>query len=100
MSVPVTIHATLSELKAGPPGGVKFQQPDPEFGDPWGIMFQCPCGCGNLGWLPVRNPENVTHPSWEWNGDKQRPTLNPSVYNTGMPCKWHGWLRSGEWVQC
>ena len=63
-----------------------------------GIAFVCPCGCGNESWLPFRGSKFDTGgPSWEWNGDRDAPTLNPSVFNTGMPCKWHGWLRSGTW---
>lgn len=65
-----------------------------------GIGFRCPCGCGNEGYLPVRAPEmeRTQRPEWEWDGNTVAPTLSPSVFNTGMPCKWHGYLRNGEWV--
>lgn len=61
-----------------------------------GLGFRCPCGCGREGWLPFR-PE--PSPSWTWNGDRERPTLRPSVLQVGG-CEWHGWLTDGEWRQC
>ena len=34
---------------------------------------------------------------WEWNGDKEKPTLNPSVVALlGEREQWHGWVRNGE----
>ena len=32
-------------------------------------------------------------PSWEWNGDRENPTLHPSINVIG---KWHGYLRDGK----
>jgi hypothetical protein len=61
-----------------------------------GIAFICPCGCGNESYLPIRGRG---HPQeWDWNGDRLDPTLSPSIFNSGLPCRWHGWLRNGEWV--
>ena len=38
---------------------------------------------------------------WWWNGDKERPTLKPSI---GIPAEppytWHGYLTSGVWAAC
>ena len=38
---------------------------------------------------------------WWWNGDHDRPTLQPSI---GVPSKppyrWHGFLTDGQWVAC
>lgn len=61
-----------------------------------GVRFICPCGCGNESYLPIRTKDETR--GWDWNEDENEPTLRPSVYNTGMPCKWHGFLTSGEWV--
>jgi len=61
-----------------------------------GIGFICPCGCGREGWLPFR-PE--TSPAWEWNGNKEKPTLRPSVLQVGG-CRWHGFLTDGVWRSC
>jgi hypothetical protein len=65
-----------------------------------GFGFRCPCGCGMEGYLPIRaeGTARSQSPEWEWDGNETAPTLNPSVYNSGLPCKWHGWLRAGQWV--
>ncbi|TDX61911.1 hypothetical protein EDE12_11212 [Methylosinus sp. sav-2] len=40
-------------------------------------------------------------PPWEWNGDKERATLNPSVHHIiGDQTHFHGWLRAGVWESC
>ncbi|WP_425354930.1 DUF6527 family protein [Oceaniglobus trochenteri] len=62
-------------------------------------MFNCPCGCGLRSFLAFDDGVNPS-PHWKWDGNRERPTLSPSVFNTGMPCRWHGWLRQGEWVSC
>ena len=70
------------------------------FGGPVaGIAFVCPCGCGTEGYLPVGG-HGRPGPSWEWDGNRYAPTLSPSIFNSGMPCQWHGWLRAGVWVSC
>lgn len=33
--------------------------------------------------------------SWEWDGNREKPTLNPSVHHIGH---WHGWIRAGRMV--
>lgn len=61
-----------------------------------GFKFLCPCGCGNESWLHFKCDDGLG--GWTMTGDIDSPTLTPSVFQTGMPCKWHGWLRGGEWV--
>lgn len=58
-----------------------------------GMAFRCPCGCGLESWLTIRPAPS---PSWEWDGNREEPTLSPSVHNVGH---WHGFLRAGWWVQ-
>ena len=67
-----------------------------------GIGFRCPCGCGQEGYLPIRmaGRERTQAPEWEWDGNEETPTLTPSVYNSGLPCKWHGFLTAGVWKSC
>lgn len=60
-----------------------------------GMFYRCPCGCGVIGYLAIR-PAVPEHPSWGWNGDRKRPTLEPSVNHVGH---WHGWLKDGMWTQ-
>lgn len=62
---------------------------------PKGMIYVCPCGCGRQGVLRFRLP-GVERPSWIWNGNRDAPTLDPSVHHVGH---WHGWLKNGFWVQ-
>lgn len=64
-----------------------------------GIRFICPCGCGNESWLPT-NRKDTSGPFWDLSGTVEAPTVRPSVFNTGMPCRWHGWLTDGVWMSC
>ncbi|WP_081816764.1 DUF6527 family protein [Fodinicurvata fenggangensis] len=64
--------------------------------DPCGMIFNCPCGCGREGYLPFK-PE--PSPSWLWDGNREAPTLRPSVLQIGG-CRWHGFLTAGEWRSC
>jgi len=59
-----------------------------------GLNYVCPCGCGAIAPLNFK-PE--PSPSWHWDGNRQTPTLQPSVHHRGH---WHGWLRGGTWVSC
>lgn len=59
-----------------------------------GMIYACPCGCGATGALAFRPRPS---PSWEWDGNREAPTLSPSVHHVGH---WHGWLRNGVWESC
>ncbi len=66
---------------------------------PCGIDYCCPCGgCGN-SYLPFSGTELSTEPSWQFDGDMESPTLQPSILRT-TPCKWHGYLTKGNFVEC
>lgn len=75
--------------KVGPPGAIAYPA------DMSGMWFLCPCGCGRHGWLPFRS-HTSGHPSWEFDGNAEAPTLTPSVLQVGG-CQWHGYLRAGVW---
>jgi len=36
-------------------------------------------------------------PCWQWDGNKDKPTLSPSLHWVG---NWHGFLRAGKFVSC
>lgn len=87
------------DIALGVPGAIELRtrQGDTKVA---GIAFVCPCGCGREGWLPIvteRRPE--TSPAWTWDGNREAPTLTPSVLQVGG-CRWHGWLRAGLWETC
>lgn len=79
------------------PGAFKFVSYE---GQTAGMIYVCPCGCGRQGFLAFRGaprpPERAERPSWIWDGNRDAPTLSPSVHHVGH---WHGWLRAGMWEQ-
>jgi hypothetical protein len=48
--------------------------------------------CGDLVHLPISRDPQATR-GWFWNGDREAPTLEPSINVIG---KWHGFLRAGK----
>jgi hypothetical protein len=64
-------------------------------GVPAHLYFQCPrrphrCA---VALRPNKQPNGA---SWEWDGNREAPTLTPSI-SCGA-CGWHGWIRGGELV--
>lgn len=74
------------------PGAVEFRELNDVVR---GIAFRCPCGCGYESWLPL-NREG----GWNWDGNREAPTCTPSILQSGLPCKWHGYLTDGEFRSC
>jgi hypothetical protein len=66
------------------------------------IILLCPA-CGTMHRVPVENEIADRQYGWKWNGDKDKPTLSPSIFfsnghgSLNPDCRWHGWLRNGEW---
>jgi hypothetical protein len=79
------------------PGSFEYTRVGDRF--PGGMIYTCPCGCGHQGSLMFRPvpAQYPPHPSWEWDGNMDAPTLSPSVHHVGH---WHGWLRNGIWESC
>jgi hypothetical protein len=79
-----------------PPGAFAIFEGTKGDGTSVGLVYICPCGCGHTGVLDFRRePEH--HPSWIWDGNRDKPTLSPSVHHIGH---WHGYLTAGVWVFC
>jgi hypothetical protein len=55
------------------------------------LHYVCPCGCGFARAVPVNGERG-----WKWDGNEDKPTLDPSIRHVGM-CRWHGFLRNGMW---
>ena len=45
--------------------------------------------------LSISETGNAIPPVWKWDGNKDKPTLTPSINIIGV---WHGWLRDGKLV--
>jgi hypothetical protein len=66
------------------------------------IRCWCPCGCGNFMVLPIRRagvPHAEGRAEWEWDGNADKPTLQPSIRDMAM-CRFHGFLTGGVWTFC
>lgn len=83
------------------PGAVQFAL------DGRGLFYICPCGCGKEGYLAFRGKQDVKGlkrpydgPTWTWDGNKESPTLSPSIHHQSkcanqVRTHWHGYLRNG-----
>lgn len=87
-----------------PAGAFKYYDgPGPDAG----ILFGCPCGCGEMKSVSFRNHSD-RRPLWTWvNMDREKPTLIPSIHilqfdeaghTTGT--HWHGFLKDGWFRSC
>ena len=89
MSTKRNVTAVLVDQIVGAlAGSIKFWSQD---GVTRGMHFVCPCGCGSV--------LGVEFPPWTWNGDRERPTVTPSIQHMNG-CKWHGFLTDGEFREC
>jgi hypothetical protein len=69
------------------------------------LHFLCPCGCGVLAGIKIREDRLQTNNAWAWNGNEEKPTAHPSILiATGLPTTdnghWHGYLTDGEFRSC
>jgi hypothetical protein len=88
-------HVKDVDDEAAPPGAFEFDEGEA------GMFYKCPCGCVRTGYLRFRQTDPQQRPSWVWNGDRERPTLEPSVHHLiAGETHWHGWLRDGVWTSC
>jgi hypothetical protein len=63
------------------------------------LLFVCPCGCSSVASIPVLPGYGGS--CWHWDGNLERPTLNPSILRTaGCDRGWHGFLTTGVFVTC
>lgn len=81
------------------PGDAEWAVHDssPHPGKEASLIFVCPCGCGVSRCASVSPIDG--HPTWQWNGNREKPTLTPSLLCT-QGCKWHGFLTDGVFVSC
>lgn len=56
-----------------------------------GLNFVCPCGCNAV--------LGVNFKTWQWNGNKEKPTITPSILHMN-DCKYHGFLTNSIFTSC
>lgn len=71
-----------------------------------GILFDCPCGCGEQVGVAFDRPLDGQPPlhseraTWQRTGDTfETLTLRPSILR-GSGCHWHGFVTDGEVTTC
>lgn len=94
-AVPFVLVDKIRSENGQKPGAVEMRELG---GSVRGFAFRCPCGCGCESYLPIAGPDKSE--GWVWDGNRDRPTLTPSILQSGLPCKWHGYLTDGEFRQC
>lgn len=75
-----------------------------------GVMFDCPCGCENMCYVPFKNPidggpmdEEPHKSAWLRSGTTfETLSLSPSIHRTPAlgGCGWHGFVTNGEVTSC
>lgn len=95
----MSVKAILVEdvdADGAPAGAFEFYRSEAR--DVAGMFFKCPCGCGKVSALSFK-PD--IPPAWQWDGNRESPTLTPSVHdNPQGVTHWHGFLTNGEWRSC
>lgn len=81
------VHVSYDE--GNTPGDYEFLENDT------GIVFICPKGVIHGIIFEGHGDPGA---KWKWDGNREKPTLTPSILDGGDCCGWHGWLRNGEWV--
>lgn len=75
-------------------------EPCPEGEWPTRFGFTCPAGRmgpeGMCSGLLIRDPSKPRKsPTWEWDGNREKPTFRPSINCIGCS---HGWITGGAWL--
>jgi hypothetical protein len=94
LPAPVKAHLVESVTEDRRPGTYKFFADDD--GSVAGMNFRCPCPCARLTPIYFTGHAEANDPSWDWDGNREAPTLWPSLHAVGH---WHGWLKQGVFVQ-
>lgn len=60
-----------------------------------GIRFPNGSERGDLSFFPIANNPLPNGACWTWDGNRDAPTISPSINVVGV---WHGWLKAGKLV--
>lgn len=80
------------------PGDFYFSPPNPAENGMRLLSFLCPCGCGELCGIRVRDDGQNIDGAWGWNKDEEKPTTTPSIAINQN--HWHGYLKNGVFESC
>lgn len=80
------------------PGHFYITQPNPAENGMRRLSFKCPCGCGDLCAIRIRDDGLNEGGAWGWDKNEETPTTTPSInINSGH---WHGYLTAGVFKPC
>ena len=84
------------------PGDFFLTAPNHAEGGARRLSFLCPCGCGDLAGIRIRDDGQQTSAVWGWDRNEDSPTCTPSIRigNGQGGDHWHGYLTNGEFVSC
>jgi len=110
VKLPAPVKATLAESHdqlRSIPGAIQYTTfyGEPDDAPPTGLLHSCPCGCGLLGSVAFRRlTPDAPGPLWSWDGNKETPTISPSIGFYGHNkisdgYHWHGFLQAGFFNQ-
>jgi hypothetical protein len=73
--------------------GFRFVGEGADGGPKW-MIFECPW-TGQDCRIALRPNQTLANgASWSWDGNREAPTINPSINCGG--CGWHGFVRGGK----
>ncbi len=89
------------------PGDFSFRTTESAAGQTYLLLWHI-LPDGSVGAIPIEPIPIAARPTWthgdppkchtwQWDGNRERPTLTPSVH---APGRWHGWIRGGRMVSC
>lgn len=66
------------------------------------IEFNCPCGCGNVVWIPYYKlgQQKEEYPCWGFQEQNGKITLSPSILSSGFQCRSHYFIRENRIQWC
>lgn len=79
-----------------PPGCFQWEKPDPASA-PRFLYIVLPGGSGSFDAIQVQHGGPGGPRVWGWDGNVEKPTLQPSIHWVGV---WHGFLENGRLRSC
>lgn len=83
------------------PGEFYITAPNAAEGGMRRLSFRCPCGCGDLCGIRIRDDGQRTEQAWAWDRNEESPTVDPSIdVKSANGSHWHGHLKAGVFRSC
>jgi hypothetical protein len=101
MSTEVKAKRVANFAECNAPGEFYITAPNPAEGHMRRLSFRCPCGCGDLCGIRVRDDGKNAGGAWGWDKNEDSPTCTPSIdVKAAVGSHWHGYLTAGVFRSC